>query len=67
MQKPRQRLKFEILLTVFLAHTHIASLSDYRDSKVAEIIVRHKTVSVRAEGCSPAVINPRKAEGKVFL
>jgi len=54
VQRPRKRLKFENVLTVvpllFLAHTSIVSLTDDSASKVAEIIVRHKIVSVRAEG-----------------
>ena len=42
---------------------HITSLTDY--SKVAKITERHKIASLTAEGCFPAVINSRKAEGKV--
>jgi len=54
MQRPCKRLKFENVLTVvpllFLAHASIASLTDDSDSKAAKIVVRHKIVSVRAEG-----------------
>jgi len=54
LQWPRKRLKFENVLTVvpllFLAHASIASLTDNGVSKAAKIIVRHKMVSIRAEG-----------------
>jgi len=54
MQPPHKRLKFGNILTVvpllFLAHTRIASLTNYSASKVATIVVRHKIVSVRAKG-----------------
>ena len=64
--------KFENFPTVvsllFLACTHIASLTDYSASNVAKIIVRHKIASIRTEGiCFPAVINSRKANGKGFF
>ena len=46
VQRPCKRVKFENVLTVvpllFLASTRIASLTDYRASKVAKIVVRHK-------------------------
>ena len=54
MQRPRKRLKFENVLTVvpllLLARASIASLTDDSTGKAAKIIVRHKMVSVRAEG-----------------
>ena len=54
VQRRHKRLKFENVLTVvpllFLAHTSIASLTDDSASKAAKIVVRHKIISVRAEG-----------------
>ena len=54
VQRPRKRLKFENVLTVvpllLLACASIASLTDDSTSKAAKIVVRHKMVSVRAEG-----------------
>ena len=54
VQRPRKRLKFENVLTVvlllFLVRTSIVSLTDDSASKAAKIVVRHKIVSVRAEG-----------------
>jgi len=54
MQRPRKRLKFENVFTVvpllLLARTSIASLTDDSISRVAKIVVRHKMVSIRAEG-----------------
>jgi len=70
VQQPR-RLKFENVLTVvpllFLARTRIASLTDYNASKVANIVVRHKIVSVRAEGyVSQQSSTPEKPKGMFF-
>ena len=49
-----QKIKFEnilkVVLLLFLAHTSIASLTNDSTSKAAKIAVRHKIVSVRAEG-----------------
>ena len=50
-----------------LARTHIASLTDYSASKVAKFIVRYKIVHKGQRICIPAVINSRKAKGKVLL
>jgi len=54
VQQPCKRLKFENVLTVvpllFLAYASIASLTDDSASKAAKIVVRHKMVSIRAEG-----------------
>ena len=54
VQRRHKRLKFENVLTLvlllFLAHTSIASLTNDSTSKAAKIAVRHKIVSVRAEG-----------------
>ena len=71
MQQPRKRLKFENVLTVvpllFLARTRIASLTNYSASKVAKIVLRHKIVSVRAEGyVSQQLSTPEKPKGKLF-
>ena len=53
VQRTRKRLKFENVLTVvpllFLARTSIASMTNDSASKAAKI-VRHKIVSIRAEG-----------------
>ena len=38
-------------LITILACMRIASLTDYSTSKVAKLIVRHKIVSVKAQGC----------------
>jgi len=70
-QRPCKRLKFENTLTLvpllFLARTHIASLTDYGASKVAKIVVSHKIVSVRAEGyVSQQTSKPEKLKGKFF-
>jgi len=71
VQRPRTRLKFENVLTVvpllFLAHTIIASLTDDSASKAAKIVVRHKIVSIRAEGCvSQQSSTPEKSKGEFF-
>ena len=54
VQRPHKRLKFEnvlmVVLLLLLARTSIASLTDDSASKVAKIVVRHKIVSLRAEG-----------------
>jgi len=67
-----QRLKFENVLTVvpllFLARTSIASLTDDSATKAAEIVVRHKIVSVRAKGyVSQRSSTPDKPKGEFFL
>jgi len=49
VQRPRENV-LTVVLLLFLAHTCIASLTDYSTSKVAKIVVRHKIVSIRAEG-----------------
>jgi len=72
MQRPHKRLKFENILTVvpllFLAHTSIASLTNNSTSKAAKIVVRHKIVSVRAEGyVSQQSSTPEKPKGEFFL
>ena len=71
MQRPHKRLKFENVLTVvlllFLAHTSIASLTDDSASKGSKD--RCKTQNSIRKGrriCFPAVINSRKAEGRVL-
>jgi len=52
---------------VVLLLTHIASLTDYSDSKVAKIVVRHKIVSIRVEGyASQQSSTPEKLMGKFF-
>jgi len=66
-----QILKFENVLTVvpllFLACTSIASLTDDRSSKAAKIVVRHKIVSVRANGdVSQHSSIPEKPKGEFF-
>ena len=67
VQRPHKRLKFENVLMVVSLLTHIASLTDYSDSKVAKIVVRHKIVSVRAEGyASQQSSTPEKLKGKFF-
>jgi len=71
MQQLRKRLKFENVLTVapllFLAHTSISSLTDNSASKAAKIVVRHKIVSVRAEGyVSQQSSTPEKLKGEFF-
>ena len=67
MQQPRKTLKFENVLTVvpllFLACTRIASLANYSSSKVAKIVVRHKIVSVWAEGSQQSSV-PEKPKAK---
>jgi len=54
MQRSHKRLKFENVLMVvpllFLARTSIALLTYDSASKAAKIVVRHKIVSIRAEG-----------------
>jgi len=53
---------------LFLTHTSIASLTDDSASKAAEIIVRDKIVSVRAEGyVSQRSSTPDKPKGEFFL
>jgi len=71
MQRPHKKLKFENILTVvpllFLAHTSIASLTDDSASKAAKIVVRHKIVSIRAEGyVSQQSPTPEKPDGEFF-
>ena len=67
MQRPRKRLKFENVLTVVLARTSTASLTDDSASKVAKIVVKHKIGSVRAEGyVSQQSSTPEKPKGKFF-
>ena len=71
VQRPRKRLKFENVLTVvlllFLVRTSIVSLTDDSASKAAKIVVRHKIVSVRAEGyASQQSSTPEKLKGKFF-
>ena len=53
---------------IMLAHMCSASSTDYSASKVAKIVVRHKIVSVRAEGyVSQQSSTPEKPKGKFFL
>ena len=56
---------FENVLTVVpLSCTHIAN---YSASKVAKIVVRHKIVSIRAEGyVSQQSSTPEKSKGEFF-
>jgi len=71
MQQLHKILKFEKHShgspVTILARTHIASLSDYSASKVAKFVVRYKIVHKGQRICIPAVINSRKAQGKVLL
>jgi len=71
MQEPRKRIKSENILTdslvTILAHTCIASLTDYSNRKVAKIIVRCTRVPVRAKGyVSQQSSPPEKMKGKFF-
>ena len=60
--------KINVLTVVpllFLASTRIASLTDYSASKVAKIVLRHKTVFARAKGyVSQQSSTPEKPKGK---
>ena len=71
VQQSCKRLKFEnilmVVLLLFLARMCIASLTDYSTGKVAKFIVRYKIVHKGQRICIPAVINSRKAKGKVLL
>ena len=52
---------------LFLACTHIASLTNYSTSKVANIVVRHKIVSISAEGyVFQQSSTPEKPKGNFF-
>ena len=52
---------------VVLARTSTASLTDDSASKVAKIVVKHKIVSVRAEGyVSQPSSTPEKLKGKFY-
>ena len=54
-----------VVSSLFLALAHIASLTNYSDRKVAKIVVRHKIMSVRAEGyVSQQLSTPENPKGK---
>jgi len=73
VQRPRKkkRLKFENVLTVvlilFLTRASIASLTDDSASEAEKIVLRHKLVSLRAEGhISQQSSTPEKPKGEFF-
>ena len=72
MQQPHKRLKFEneiptVVSLLYLACTRIVLFTDYSDSKAAKIIVRHKTMSVRAKCTFPSSHQLQKSRRESFF